>query len=290
MSDRLFVHYEIELFCLFRYLGDPEADIQEQGFNILRNLAENEEGIAMVFREVPQVLGKLVEGMRSSNEDVVLQSTFALANLANGTHEQQDIIVKYPNLLSALQLCLSESTSAVRRPAVSCILTLVESNPKRRKEMAEAGIVASLRSLCEWSGHPPSQPHEGYHRHGHSSSIAGLGGLTASTSHAASLASGVTAPWSSRNYLRSYLGGLSTAGALGGTYGSWAGTGSLQHYQPSHAFTRRSHGTSIADSRAISQQLQPHLVLDDERDVIQSAREALGWLEHGEAYAGSLTP
>lgn len=235
----------------------------------------------MVFREVPQVLGKLVEGMRSSNEDVVLQSTSALANLANGTHEQQDMILNYPHLLAALQSCLSESTSAVRRPAVSCILALVESNPKRRKEMAEAGIVGSLRSLCEWSGHPPAQPHEGHHGHGHSSSIAGLGDLTAT-----SATSGANAPWGARSSVRSFVSGLNVAGVLGGTYGSWAGTGSLHHYHSSHAFGRQAHATNTVDGR--TQQMQPQLmVLDDERDVISRARQALEWLEHAETYVSA---
>ena len=271
-------------FVPFSYLSDPEPDIQEQGFTILRNLAENEEGIAMVFREVPQVLGKLIDGMRSSNEDVVLQSTNTLANLANGTHEQQDMIVNHPHLLSTLQLCLAESNSAVRRPAVSCILTLVESNPKRRKEMIEAGIVGSLRSLCEWSGHPPSQPHD---THGHSSPIAGPESSAASPSHATSVASGGNLPYSARGSVRSFVGGLNTAGVLGGTYGSWAGSGALHiHYHSSHGLGRHGLGTNVADGRTGPQQ---HLVLDDEHDVIHRARQALGWLDHADSFT-TVTP
>jgi hypothetical protein len=269
------------------YLHDTDLDIQEQGFNILRNLAENEEGIAMVFREIPQALGKLIDGMRSSNEDVVLQATYALANLANGTHEQQDMIVKHPRLLSTLQLCLAESNSAVRRPAVSCILALVKSNPKRRKEMTEAGIVGSLRSLCEWSGHPPSQPHDGHHGPGHSSSVAGPGDPPASPPPTAGVAPGVNAPYSARGSVRSFVGGLNTAGVLGGTYGSWAGSGSLHHHY--NAFGRHGLGTTVADGRTSSQPTQPHLVLDDEHDVIQRAREALGWLDHADSFA-TVTP
>lgn len=265
-------------FVPFSFLSDSELDIQEQGFNILRNLAENEEGIAMVFREIPQVLSKLVDGMRSTNEDVVLQSTYALANLANGTHGQQDMIVKHPHLLSALQLCLAESNSAVRRPAVSCILTLVESNPKRRKEMNEAGIISSLRSLCDWSGHPPPQPHDS---HGHSSAIGGPGGSAASLSHAIGVAPGGNAPYSARSSVRSFVGGLNSAGVLGGTYGSWAGSGALHmHYGTG----RHGLGTNLTDGRSGSQ-----LVLDDEHDVIQRAREALGWLDHGDSFA-TATP
>ena len=318
---------EVNVSCFFflvsSYLNDPESDIQEQAFNIFRNLAENEEGIAMVFREVPQVLTNLVQGMRSFNEDVVLQSTSALANLANGTPEQQDSIVRHPFLLSALQSCLAESAAAVRRPAVSCILALAESNPKRRKEMAEAGIVGSLRSLCDWSGHPPSQPHDG-----HSSSIGGLGSIPSATSPSSSLSSAssssaslqqptsaatatavarmapVSTQWTTGSSVRSTA---PAQHATGGTYGSWAGTSSLRHYHPSRAFGRTGgpHGTGVADGRTGAvlhlhhhhhhqqgQQGQQHVqqnlvVLDDEREVVQRARQALHWLE---SYSGSTVP
>ena len=76
-----------------------------------------------------------------------------LANMSNGTFEQQDLILSYPNLLSALQVCLSEAKAEVRGPAVSCILELVTKNPRRKKAMTEAGIVSTLKRLCEWSGH-----------------------------------------------------------------------------------------------------------------------------------------
>lgn len=262
----------------------------------------------MVFREVPQVLTNLVQGMRSFNEDVVLQSTSALANLANGTSEQQDKIVRHPQLLSALQVCLAESAAAIRRPAVSCILALAESNPKRRKEMAEAGIVGSLRSLCDWSGHPIA-------------AIAGLGSSmpsatslsssslsSASSSSSASLqpssvgaaaaavaasatSAAVSAQWTTGSSVRSTA---PVQHPTGGTYGSWAGTSSLRHYHPSRAIGRMGgvHGTGAAGGAVLhhhhqqqGQQLQQNLmVLDDEREVVQRARQALHWLE---SYSGT---
>lgn len=263
---------------LLSFFSDAEEEIQEQGFNLLRNLAENEEGIMMVFRELgPRVLAKIVEGMRSPNEDVVLQATFALANLSNGSHEQQELIVRYPNLLSALQTCLAESTASVRRPAVSCVLVLAQANPRRRKEMAEVGIVGTLRRLCEWSGHAHGQPHG--HAHGHASSLAGGMGLSLSPSNAT--AGGGPGPgpggmsaWGGRSPIRSPS--TSNTPTVAGIYGSWGGSGSLHHHH-SHSFTHPGHvGGHYPTSHS--------MVLDDDRDVVQRARTALEWLEHGEVY------
>ena len=61
-------------FVSIRLLGDPDEDIQEQAFNVVRNLTESEEGIAMVFREIGiQVLGRVTAALSSKNDNVVLQ-------------------------------------------------------------------------------------------------------------------------------------------------------------------------------------------------------------------------
>ncbi|CAA7262370.1 unnamed protein product [Cyclocybe aegerita] len=219
---------------LLDLLSDADEEIQEQAFNLVRNLAENEEGIAMVYREIgPHVLGKLVDGMRSafsapslpsypsestslspypstSRADVALQATYALANLANGTHEQQDLMLRYPGLLPALQACLAESTAAVRRPALACVLVLAKANPRRRKEMAEVGIVGTLKRLCEWSG---SGSGGGHHPYGAGSSGAGTSfSPTSATRGTAGAGSGV--PWPGRPSARSPSVGTAGGGGV----------------------------------------------------------------------------
>lgn len=54
---------------------DPDEGVQEQAFNVLRNLAENEPGIDMIFRELGAevLLSHLTTSLGSSDEDVVLQ-------------------------------------------------------------------------------------------------------------------------------------------------------------------------------------------------------------------------
>ena len=58
-------------------MSDPDEDIQEQAFNVVRNLTESEDGIGMVFREIGiQVLGRITVGLNSGNDNVVLQVFF----------------------------------------------------------------------------------------------------------------------------------------------------------------------------------------------------------------------
>lgn len=80
------------------------------------------------------------------------QAACALANLCNGEDDVQEAILSHPSLLKALHSCLAHTSVEVRRPAVSCVLELVRSQPGRRKELSEAGIVGTLRHIVEWSG------------------------------------------------------------------------------------------------------------------------------------------
>jgi hypothetical protein len=58
-------------------LGDPVEDVQEQAFNVVRNLTESEDGIAMVFKEVgKEVLSCVTAGLSSGNDNVVFQVFF----------------------------------------------------------------------------------------------------------------------------------------------------------------------------------------------------------------------
>ena len=167
-------------------LGDPVEDVQEQAFNVLRNSTELEDGIAMVFKEVgKEVLSCVTAGLSSGSDNVVLLS--------------------YPNLLSALQVCLSEAESEVRGFVVYCILELVSKNPRRKKVMTAAGIVTTLKRLCEcqWSGH------------------GGTSGGRASTAFISSSMGGVGGRCPERH---SGSGGVGCGGR-----GSWGGSGSMRY-------------------------------------------------------------
>ncbi|KAF9458852.1 hypothetical protein BDZ94DRAFT_1300951 [Collybia nuda] len=139
---------------LIRYLSDKDEGVQEQAYNVVKNLAENEEGVSMVFTEIgPQVLLQhLTISLKSTNENVVREAAFVLANLSNGCESEQQDILFHPHLLDALRSCLAVSKTETRRPIVACILALASGNPKRRKEIVDAGFVSTLRHLCEWSG------------------------------------------------------------------------------------------------------------------------------------------
>ncbi|TFK37457.1 armadillo-type protein [Crucibulum laeve] len=217
---------------LAELLSDPDIAIQEQAFNIVRNLAEDEDSIDMVFSEIGNevILDKITMALGSKEDDVVLHATYSLANLANGTDEQQMSILTYPNLLSSLRTCLAESKAEIRRPAVSFIVELARGSPKKRKPLLDAGFVSTLRHLCEWSG------------------------------------AGVTSPVGSPSMAMSTSPGRSPVSR---TYGSWGGSGSAGgggwHGHAHHA--------------------AHHNHSHDEKDVVEQARMALDWLEHGDVYA-----
>ena len=105
--------------------------------------------------------------------------------------------------------------------------------------MTEAGIVNTLKRLCEWSG--------GY---GGTSSGGAGGGWTFINPSTGGRSPG----------RHSGSGGI---GGGGGGPGSWGGSGSMRHLHGS--------GHSAAG-------------IDEDRVVVQRARIALDWLEHGEGY------
>lgn len=75
-----------------------------------------------------------------------------LANLTNGNEGQQNLIIAHPYVLPSIRACLAHTKTAIRQPAVSCILELARTNPKSRREIIDAGIVTTLRRICEWTG------------------------------------------------------------------------------------------------------------------------------------------
>ena len=108
--------------------------------------------------------------------------------------------------------------------------------------MMEAGIVGTLKRLCEWSGH------------GHSHGYGGPSGGWSGTSFMSPSTGGVGGRSPGRH---------SGSGGVGGGPGSWGGSGSMRHL----------HGSGHSS-----------VGIDEDRFVVQRARIALDWLEHGEGY------
>jgi armadillo repeat-containing protein 8 len=104
--------------------------------------------------------------------------------------------------------------------------------------MMEAGIVNTLKRLCEWSGGP----------HGYG---------------------GTSGGWSGTIFISPSTAGRSpgrhsgNGGGGGGGPGSWGGSGSMRHM----------HGSGHST-----------VGVDEDRVLVQRARVALDWLEHGEGY------
>jgi armadillo repeat-containing protein 8 len=87
------------------------------------------------------------------------QATSVLANLANGNDDDKVLILENRQILSGLRACLSEHKVEVRRPAVGCVLELVKVDPKKaRRHLNEAGIISTLKHICECTGGVSSSP------------------------------------------------------------------------------------------------------------------------------------
>lgn len=65
------------LMCCVRYLQESPADVQEQTFNILRNVAESHQGIDIIFENitVEVLMGHITSALTSSSDDVMLQAS-----------------------------------------------------------------------------------------------------------------------------------------------------------------------------------------------------------------------
>ncbi|KAN0076756.1 Armadillo-type fold [Tylopilus felleus] len=139
---------------LAELVNDVDPQIQEQAFCMLRNLAEDEEGITFLFDSMGEdlVASCISVGLDSSSESVTREIAYFLGNLSNGTRAQQDIIFTHPPILDLVHSCMADGKSGVRSPLVSCVLNLLASNPRRRQELIEAGFVSTLRHLCDWTG------------------------------------------------------------------------------------------------------------------------------------------
>ncbi|KAI0683713.1 armadillo-type protein [Cytidiella melzeri] len=129
------------------------SGFREQTFHILRNLADSQEGIEMIFDELGSdyLLSSLNLALDSDNEDVVRQAVYLAGNLSNSTVHSHDILAN-TGILQSLRLCLVDAKVDVRRPAVTCVLQLIKANPGCQKELHESGIDSTLRHMCDYGG------------------------------------------------------------------------------------------------------------------------------------------
>ncbi|KAI6043328.1 ARM repeat-containing protein [Pisolithus marmoratus] len=155
--------------------NDSDPEIQEQAFAILRNLTEDETGVSLVFESMGDdtLANCLSVGLDSPHELVTRETTYVLGHIANSSRSQQDLIFTHPHILDGMHNCLTDARPGTRVPLVGCLLTLLRTNPRRKRDLMEAGFVSTLRHLCERTG--GSGPGGGI-------SVSGSGSLAMSTS------------------------------------------------------------------------------------------------------------
>jgi len=203
-----------------------------------------------------------------------------LANLINGNESQQNQIASHPNLLTSLRTCLAEGKSDAKKPATSCIRQLAH-NPKGRRAITDAGIISTLRHLCEWSGSGMSpatvtspisigSPVSGI---GVSTTPGGRGLSPGGRNWGSSVGAGTSG---SHAYPHSHSHGLGA--------GHWTGpTSHLLHHYPHHSL-HHGHHTVPSIYQPHSAAHQHGNTMDDDKEVVHNARAALDWLERGDTY------
>jgi hypothetical protein len=79
----------------------------------------------------------------------LIQAAYTLTNLSNGSQEHQDQILAHAGILSALRSCLVDAPMDVRRAAVACVLQLARGGGARHVALHGAGVVGTLRHICD---------------------------------------------------------------------------------------------------------------------------------------------
>ncbi|KAF7986638.1 hypothetical protein HWV62_26456 [Athelia sp. TMB] len=122
-------------------LADADTPVREQAYWVLRNLAEDPAGAALVLAELGRapLLDALTAGLEAASTDVVLQAAAAFANLAN-CPPTAPLLAAHAPLARALARVLREGRAA-RRPAATGTLKLVEGGWR------DAGVCSALRDV-----------------------------------------------------------------------------------------------------------------------------------------------
>lgn len=142
------------LIC-YRLFDHPDSRIQEQAFNIVRNLADNEDGIDLVFQEIGVniLLDRARTALESTDDDVTQQAALTLANLVNGNASDATQISTFPRMLAVLHSCLSDRKTDIRRPICSIICELAQTGgTEGRKALVDEGFGSTLKRIVEWAG------------------------------------------------------------------------------------------------------------------------------------------
>ncbi|KAF9053450.1 hypothetical protein BJ165DRAFT_1591247 [Panaeolus papilionaceus] len=303
---------------LLKLLSDPDEDIQDQAFNILRNMCDNADSVHLVVSSLP------THGLMSAihaalqlppTSPTLLNASYLLSNLANGNDDAQDAIMRHPGMLSAIREALAEGGTNVRRALVQAIGELVRSDMRRRREFREVGIVGTLKRVCEFPAGMPSSSSAsgGGGRRGVSGErggvVIGAGGMTRGYSGGgdAYAGMGISSSLASREPVdigggnagvsmslgsggmtgRGRLGGSGSASGGGGGSREGFGVGSVGAmasgsagggYDYPHAHAPI-HGHGVYPHSSHNAGIASALMGGDDKDVVDAARVVLGWFE-----------
>jgi len=130
-------------------LVDSVQAIREQAMSCLRNIATCGDDIQLLIDGLGQekLLEVLESSMEAEDEDSVTQALHALSNVSMGTPFQRELILSRMSILKTLGICLTHSSTNVRRAASNCVAQLA-SNEQRLQVLRDVGIEEILRVMA----------------------------------------------------------------------------------------------------------------------------------------------
>ncbi|KAF7308047.1 hypothetical protein MKEN_01167000 [Mycena kentingensis (nom. inval.)] len=233
---------------LVRLLDDPDAAIQEQAWAVVRNLAEDETGVEMISRE--RELG----------------GTLLLAHLTralNGNPAAPALSPVAPSAFASATAIATASDEDVVLQAAFLLGNLANCPSMHGALVKDTALLGALRTVLAERGPGVRQPIVRVVLELARGSTAGRRAL---------VDAGVAGTL--RRVCSAHVGV-----GVGSPVGAGAGVGSLRTRRES---TASAGGAGRAVSPSVPRHAHGHM--EDDREVIDQAKTALDWLEHGETY------
>ncbi|KDQ10170.1 hypothetical protein BOTBODRAFT_178365 [Botryobasidium botryosum FD-172 SS1] len=135
-------------------LADAVQAVREQAMSCLRNIATSDQDIQLLIdglgsEKLSEVLESSIE---AEDEESVTQALHALSNLVSvGTPFQRELILSRVTILKALGVCLTHSSTNVRKAASNCVAQLA-SKEQQLQALRDVGIEDILHVMASGTG------------------------------------------------------------------------------------------------------------------------------------------
>eukprot|EP00158_Paraphelidium_tribonemae_P008457 Partr_v1_DN28582_c0_g1_i5_m73244 putative Armadillo repeat containing 8 len=126
-ATKKFVMDKLTFAHLLTLIEDSDIEVQEQAVNLLRNVACKEQSdIDMCFQGLgPARLMKIIEAkLQSAHEEIILQALYVVVNLATGSDEHKEAIMKHEPVLEHILTLMAHEKALVKVATIWVIINL----------------------------------------------------------------------------------------------------------------------------------------------------------------------